>query len=1602
MEIILKKGKETKEKLAVEGVVSDGANSRPPLTPKSPNHQEIPPSSARSNATDGELSNDAFPYHPSICQINATDSNGLTALHIATERGHAAIVQILVRHGADPNIQDVDGQTPLHVATYHLHPKTVRYLLKKAASPELADVEGATPLHLAAWIGNEELVRMLSEAMFHPASSLDLDGQTALSLAAEQGNINCVRTLLDMDDEAEEDYEEMRKQFTIALQKKNDSTTTTNNNNNDNNKNKSDDDQEDDDSSSSHSSLEEPEFPDLHIDMIPDVLGETPLHKAALYNRVEVLEVLLRKLALMVARRAALPSLTPPHSNKDGSNNNASANNVSTNTASTNKSLSSSPPRGTSLSGSSYYLYANTSSTSQHDSSIKYSVDVVDMRKATALLGASFNGHSRCVSLLLEFGAAVNHQDEEGATALHKAAFNGHLEVLEMLIARQSDIDLPDLSGATPLHKAAFNGQTGAVVLLCKVGARVDACDLQGGMPLHNASYGGHAESVAALMRFMAAAGRDVAASDADGFNALHMAASQGHDHIVTALLKHRDSPFHIDSRTLGGWTPLLLALKQQHASTALLLVRMGASFVLDKALSRRLRNVPQALLAQIQQEAALYSSSSKDGSHHQSGSSKRNSSTSGSSRRMSISGGGVPSSVINNSSINNSSSATTLSTSSSSSTQDTSAGSGYRGKHSYGLPPAHSISYAHLSYTPVSASASSKRRKTDRGQSVSGGGAAAANNAATAAATAAAAGGSGATSLAAGGAAASLSASSALTTTTGGAGPFTFSHTQYASSSSSSQHNNTLVATPAHINATLEPYSFSDSKKSKRKSSSKSKSKKSKKSSASQHGGMDQDPIGEEDGLESPRTDVEYTGHHHHHSHRHHQHLYDYATDTGAGADRNASPTAGIPSSRKASRRASASADPVLTSQSTHSSRRRTDSVSMPDSAAIQMNPGLSANTAAGNAGAVQGGYSSSMTPNSSRRRGDTWTGPPPASLTSSGGSQSSSSMGVTLPGAHLSSYELSRGSKPPPLVFSSGSSGTSLSSVAASSSSNSSGNNLLGLPRKSFRRQNDPPEVSQALELFKTNPGDAIELLIEAEILEDNCTAVARWLWDREDVDRPSLGLFLSRDKNWNSAILESFVELFDFDGLDFDSALRKYLSKFRLPGEAQKIDRLMEIFAHRYYAQNSKRVWLEGSAQESSLSPNSTAQQNGNAASYPLLFADKDSIYVLAFSVIMLNTDAHNPAIKKANKMTKAQFIRNVSGINGGHDFPSSFLSELYDKIVNHEIKMDAADVLEEFEVASPRVGSPGGPTSPSSGGSHSARNNNDEFSTAALKGYLMKQGGKVKSWKKRWFVLDGNCLFYFNSSSDKDPLGIIPLENLTVSALNPSSSSKRRYTFQLQNPNEGPIKATVRKGSSMVVGNHEQYTFQAASEQELALWVDSLNRNIFRNPFYLLLANKKKQMESKGKSEKSSASSSSAAASSYTAASSSPAQAAHLAHAMALASGATPTATQGPISPRSPGSTHNTSTSSHRKSKNSSSSSIQRNDSIFTKATSPADSPLLSPASASSPSHDPLGPTFESLAISTPSSPQVAPHSAKLSKNTSSSSSRVSLTVTPRDD
>ena len=67
--------------------------------------------------------------------------------------------------------------------------------------------------------------------------------------------------------------------------------------------------------------------------------------------------------------------------------------------------------------------------------------------------------------------------------------------------------------------------------------------------------------------------------------------------------------------------------------------------------------------------------------------------------------------------------------------------------------------------------------------------------------------------------------------------------------------------------------------------------------------------------------------------------------------------------------------------------------------------------------------------------------------------------------------------------------------------------------------------------------------------------------------------IGDYLGDPDNFNKEVMCAYVDQMDFSEMDFVPALRLFLEGFRLPGEAQKIDRLMEKYASRYCECNMK---------------------------------------------------------------------------------------------------------------------------------------------------------------------------------------------------------------------------------------------------------------------------------------------------------------------------------------------------------------------------------------------------------------------------------------------
>eukprot|EP01119_Soliformovum_irregulare_P003790 TRINITY_DN1485_c0_g1_i3.p1 TRINITY_DN1485_c0_g1~~TRINITY_DN1485_c0_g1_i3.p1 ORF type:complete len:799 (-),score=283.12 TRINITY_DN1485_c0_g1_i3:25-2421(-) len=287
----------------------------------------------------------------------------------------------------------------------------------------------------------------------------------------------------------------------------------------------------------------------------------------------------------------------------------------------------------------------------------------------------------------------------------------------------------------------------------------------------------------------------------------------------------------------------------------------------------------------------------------------------------------------------------------------------------------------------------------------------------------------------------------------------------------------------------------------------------------------------------------------------------------------------------------------------------------------------------------------------------------------------------------------------------------------------------------------------MTRAIMLFNKKPVKGVEMLTKMGKISENPESVAQFLYNTKGLKKSCIGEYIGGNDPFKLKVLTEFCNRMNFGEISFDEAIRLYLSKFTLPREAQQIDRIMEHFAARFCHCN------------------------------PSSFENNDVGYILAFSLIMLNTDAHNPNIPRERKMTKEQFVNNNRGINNGKDLQSDYLMSLYDNIVSRPFEKDH-ERAEFFQW--------------------------DKQGWLAVKEMKKSESTRRKpgqfQGKKQWCIISGSCLFIFENPEDKKPFHIIPLDNLEIDSL-VDADSNSNHIFVLYNPDpRGSIKSAA-EGSAI---------------------------------------------------------------------------------------------------------------------------------------------------------------------------------------------------------
>jgi ankyrin repeat protein len=304
---------------------------------------------------------------------NAVFAENSTPLHVAMLCNHKEIVRLLISNGADVNAKDDNGYTPLFAATLDHEAgdrrETVKFLIAHGADVNATDTLGQTALHNAARVGKKEVVEVLLANKADPSLETT-SGITAEQLADATEHHEIVALLKEAATSANEIHEPVTNgdinRVEAVLKNK----------------------------------------PALANAL--DASGKTPLHIAVMFDRNEIIELLITLGAHVDSK------------DRDGRT-----------------------PFQQAMMVNSYEIAEILMKRGAN-------VDAKNPKTGSTLLhSAAGSKNIEDVKFLLAHGADVNAKHDEGGTPLHQAAAWSSVEIVELLLENNADPTMKTNSGKT-------------------------------------------------------------------------------------------------------------------------------------------------------------------------------------------------------------------------------------------------------------------------------------------------------------------------------------------------------------------------------------------------------------------------------------------------------------------------------------------------------------------------------------------------------------------------------------------------------------------------------------------------------------------------------------------------------------------------------------------------------------------------------------------------------------------------------------------------------------------------------------------------------------------------------------------------------------------------------------------------------------------------------------------------------------------------------------------------------------------------------------------------------------------------------------------------
>ena len=294
------------------------------------------------------------------------------------------------------------------------------------------------------------------------------------------------------------------------------------------------------------------------------------------------------------------------------------------------------------------------------------------------------------------------------------------------------------------------------------------------------------------------------------------------------------------------------------------------------------------------------------------------------------------------------------------------------------------------------------------------------------------------------------------------------------------------------------------------------------------------------------------------------------------------------------------------------------------------------------------------------------------------------------------------------------------------------------------------------------------------------------AAFLLDNDGkLELAKVGDYVGGGDDEHKEVLRIILQTFDFEGVPLDSALRMFIALIKLPGESQKIDRIISRFSERFVACNP----------------------HGEHA-----LDHEDTGTIIAFSLVMLNVDAHSDKIAQKRKMTVEQYLNNLRGIcTDGSSPNASMLRGLYARVTRYEWAVEERARM-----------------------------------TVVREGWLSKASSRKVGGADRPFfaVLSTRALYFYRSDRAVEPAAYLRLEGLGVRG----AMGKGAWRFELYaigadgskiDPNSKEAKessdgrmvklaepAEAGGAPRKTISRHSSFLFTCESHKEAREWVEAV--------------------------------------------------------------------------------------------------------------------------------------------------------------------------------